>query len=139
MPRKKAENSTFDETAYKREYGKENYERVTIYLQKGERDIIKKYAKLRKTTVNALIINLIYQDIEQYCEKNKIDPETFFAREDEEIERAISPEQAEDINIAIKNGLGVLFVDDDTSGNIIIRYPKYEEAKVEKILKGINK
>ena len=72
-----ATNKGFNENEYKREYGKANYDRVTVYFPKGDRDRIKRYTEYKGTTMNALIISLIEKDIADHCKSNHMDYDEF--------------------------------------------------------------
>ena len=46
-------------------YVKENYERIVVNVQKGERDLIKAHAESLGESVNAYICRLIREDMKQ--------------------------------------------------------------------------
>lgn len=46
-------------------YVKENYERIVVNVQKGERDLIKAHAESKGESVNAYICRLIREDMKQ--------------------------------------------------------------------------
>ena len=66
MPRQKSENSTFNKTVYKREYGHAKYDRITVYVPKGKREKINVFASLNNTTANDLIKTLLDEYMERW-------------------------------------------------------------------------
>ena len=51
----------FDKTAYNKDYNKDKYERVALYVPKGNRDKLKTLAKIEGLSVNDLIKTAIYK------------------------------------------------------------------------------
>lgn len=50
---------------YTQKFKRENYDTITIYVQKGEREIIKNYAKAVGHSANSLINALIYNELDK--------------------------------------------------------------------------
>lgn len=59
------ENSkkAFNGTAYKNEFNAEKYDRFSLMFPKGERDLVREYAKQRGESLNAFILRLIHEEI----------------------------------------------------------------------------
>ena len=115
MPRTRSENSTFDETAYKREYGHAKYDRITLYVPKGKRDKINAFADLNCTTVNALIQELLDTAMKEWQEKHPREDLDRIAESYAEQRRAVEEDrkrfeeaqkQAENENNAIPSSNG---------------------------------
>lgn len=52
----------FDETAYKNEFARQTYDRLSLVVPKGKKAVLKAYAEKKGISVNALIA----QAIEEY-------------------------------------------------------------------------
>ena len=56
----------FNQTSYIREYNKEMYDRITLFVKKGEKNKISKFIKKNKeSSMNAYVTKLIMADIEK--------------------------------------------------------------------------
>lgn len=53
----------FNATDYKNQFSKENYDRITILVPKGQKDVIKKKASELNVSVNEYINSLIRKDM----------------------------------------------------------------------------
>lgn len=51
------------ETRAKNKYNKTNYDRIAIFVPKGDRDLIKSAAKKRGISTNEYVTRLIYRDL----------------------------------------------------------------------------
>ena len=51
----------FDQDAYVNVYKREHYDRATVMLPKGRRDVLKRYAAERGESLNAVIIAALEQ------------------------------------------------------------------------------
>lgn len=54
----------FNATNYKNQYAKDNYDRITLTVPKGQKDIIKKRASELNVSINEYINSLIRNDID---------------------------------------------------------------------------
>lgn len=54
----------FNATNYKNQYAKDNYDRITLTVPKGQKDIIKKRASELDVSINEYINSLIRNDID---------------------------------------------------------------------------
>lgn len=46
----------FDSTRYKREFAKENYDRLSFTVPKGKREVVKQYANERGMSISQLVV-----------------------------------------------------------------------------------
>lgn len=53
---------SFDNNKYQREYRKEKLERLSIDVKKGNREILKEYAKSKGLSISEYIKNLVKAD-----------------------------------------------------------------------------
>lgn len=51
----------FDKTGYDREYVKDNYKRISVYIPKSREDDLKALAKSKGKSVNQLIIDALFK------------------------------------------------------------------------------
>ena len=54
----------FNPTKYKNAFQKENYDRISITVPKGQKAIIQQYAKNQGKSLNSYIVDLIKKDME---------------------------------------------------------------------------
>ena len=54
------------ETRAKNKFNKKNYDRLAVFVPKGDREIIKAAAKSRGLSTNEYIIRLIYRELGKY-------------------------------------------------------------------------
>ena len=52
-------------------YMKENYDEIKIRVPKGQKDVLKVYAKQNNTSVNKLIQTLIYKELSERSNVNE--------------------------------------------------------------------
>lgn len=50
---------SFDKTKYQNEYQKETYDRVSVFVPKGKRNELKRFASQKGLSVNRLIVEAI--------------------------------------------------------------------------------
>lgn len=54
----------FNPTKYKNAFQKENYDRISLTIPKGQKAIIQQYAKNQGKSLNSYIVDLIKKDME---------------------------------------------------------------------------
>ena len=59
----KNKDVNFDQIAYQNQYNKENYDRVTVMLPKGQKELLRTYAKEKNMSLNAFISELIKKEM----------------------------------------------------------------------------
>ena len=64
--------SEFNQTKYINEFMKEKYDRIGLMVPKGQKEIIKAYAKSKNMSVNEYINSLIRAELNKYCNRGKL-------------------------------------------------------------------
>ncbi len=59
----KNKDINFDQIAYQNQYNKENYDRVTVMLPKGQKEQLRNHAKEKGLSLNAFISELIKKEM----------------------------------------------------------------------------
>lgn len=72
MPRKPREDGRNARTVANNKYNQSAYDRIALNVKKGQRDVVKEYAKEKGETTNTLINRLLAEEIEGFepVEKN---------------------------------------------------------------------
>ena len=55
--------SDFDQIKYTNEFNKKKYDRITLIVPKGQKEVLKEYAKIKGVSLNEFITSLIRKEL----------------------------------------------------------------------------
>jgi len=61
--------SEFDSVKYRNTFAKENYDRISLFVNRGEKEYIRKFAKESNCSLNGFIVQAVYEKIERMEKK----------------------------------------------------------------------